>query len=791
MAKIPLRAYLKEIEGYIERGEVDQAIAHAKNIIHNFPKQIDAYRLVGKAYLESQRLSEASDILQRVLSVIPDDFIAQVGMSIIREDEGNLDSAIWHMERAYEVQPFNPAVQDELRRLYGRRDGIEPPKIRLTRGALIRMYLRGELYPQAIAETRATLADDPQRYDLMVLLARLYYLSGQILEATEICSSLISKLPYCLEANQILCKILPRTSRADDVVKFQQRIIALDPYSAFITPASPTSDMVPEQAVMVDHYAWPSAEGEQQAPEWARTIGVRWEEPEADIVPEWMSSLQENPVGQPASGGTTPETLEETAQGTMPVETPSSEEKVMEPNDLVPDFMKDAGWKASGRPADEIMASAEETDIEPANIPEWLQAIAPEQPGESGSESKPADQIEDIFSGPGTGVDKFEWLSEPGLEEETESEAETPGPELPQEETQPGASPTDLVPDWLMEYEVHQSATEKLEAASPVGPPPAPDLSDMDAALARLEGLAAKQGADEAALATSPEERLESPPDWVKQEMEASRTDIEEPIKSELEIDESAMPVPDWASMERDVEGIKEAPIENAPAEVTGFAQIEAIQDSEETEPSPQVEAAGASEPPIPDWLSDLKEESLAQEKEPTSTQPTEPEIIEPETEDLEALPEWLSGKEGALTGEEASLTTSFELSNEWLSEAPIEQTTQTTAVSESEPQQAVEATVSAAEEPSQPVEIPPASLSLGELKEALMHGNIDHALAGFGEVIHRGENLPETIQVLRDALYRFPVDISIWQALGDAYARNDQLQEALNAYTKAEELLR
>jgi tetratricopeptide (TPR) repeat protein len=161
MAKIPLRAYLKEIEGYIERGEVDQAIAHAKNIIHNFPKQIDAYRLVGKAYLESQRLSEASDILQRVLSVIPDDFIAQVGMSIIREDEGNLDSAIWHMERAYEVQPFNPAVQDELRRLYGRRDGIEPPKIRLTRGALIRMYLRGELYPQAIAETRATLADDP------------------------------------------------------------------------------------------------------------------------------------------------------------------------------------------------------------------------------------------------------------------------------------------------------------------------------------------------------------------------------------------------------------------------------------------------------------------------------------------------------------------------------------------------------------------------------------------------------------------------------------------------------
>lgn len=142
MAKIPLRAYIKEIENQIERGEIEQAVAHAKNILKSYPKNIDTYRLLGKAYLESQHFSEAADILQRVLSVIPDDFISQIGMSIIREDEGNLDASIWHMERAYEVQPFNPAVQEELRRLYGRRDGIEPPKIRLTRGALVRMYAR-------------------------------------------------------------------------------------------------------------------------------------------------------------------------------------------------------------------------------------------------------------------------------------------------------------------------------------------------------------------------------------------------------------------------------------------------------------------------------------------------------------------------------------------------------------------------------------------------------------------------------------------------------------------------
>ena len=43
----------------------------------------------------------------------------------------------------------------------------------------------------------------------------------------------------------------------------------------------------------------------------------------------------------------------------------------------------------------------------------------------------------------------------------------------------------------------------------------------------------------------------------------------------------------------------------------------------------------------------------------------------------------------------------------------------------------------------------------------------------------------------LRDALYRYPVEVPIWQALGDAYMRANRLQDALDAYTKAEELLR
>jgi tetratricopeptide (TPR) repeat protein len=79
----------------------------------------------------------------------------------------------------------------------------------------------------------------------------------------------------------------------------------------------------------------------------------------------------------------------------------------------------------------------------------------------------------------------------------------------------------------------------------------------------------------------------------------------------------------------------------------------------------------------------------------------------------------------------------------------------------------------------------------LSNANEALKAYDIDTALESYTQLIERGELLDEVIFDLREALYRYPIDVSIWQALGDAYIRNNQLQEALDAYTKAEELLR
>lgn len=75
--------------------------------------------------------------------------------------------------------------------------------------------------------------------------------------------------------------------------------------------------------------------------------------------------------------------------------------------------------------------------------------------------------------------------------------------------------------------------------------------------------------------------------------------------------------------------------------------------------------------------------------------------------------------------------------------------------------------------------------------KLELQRGNLTEAAQGYKKLIKKGKMLEEVIFDLREAQYSHPVDVVIWQTLGDAYMRANRLQDALDAYTKAEELLR
>lgn len=950
MTKIPLRVYNSEIDKLIDNKQSPEAIAHCKHILKYFPKHIDTYRLLGKAYLEMQRYSEASDILQRVLSVIPDDFIAQIGMSVVREDEGNLDASLYHMERAFEVQPANPAIQDELRRVYGRRDGVEPPKIRLTRGALVRLYTRGELYQQAIAEAKAALAEDPQRIDLQVSLARLYYLSGQKVQAAEVSSKLVSQLPYCLEANRILADVLPGSSRADDAKMYQDRVAALDPYAAMIGEHAKTSQEVPDNAVQIDRLEYQPGQDDGEQPAWTRTVGVEWDsEPASNTLPDWVSG-------------------EDTVQSSAELETETQDQLVVPGLPLsneteIPDWMAAAGWSpsegietppppfADSDDADSDLSSTEDL-VAPAEIPDWLQAFSPE--AASGSEGETAAEDTAWLDGL-LGKSEPEIVSEHELVEPEQVENDENLPDwlsaTPEEIAEPAAQAE--IPEWLqtedqahaledvsVEEEPAEIASEIVSPEIQAAEPPLTEAitaveteeiqpeegltaeaiqqpeDDMDAALAWLESLAAKQGADEATLATPPDERSSEIPDWLKQDTAAELPSVEElelsvaagesteaestaeplspavmtdisDLSAEMEISPTFEhpEIPDAALT---IEPTPEPAGEEITASAPPVSQIDLQQIEDEYESIlpedvlavEQPENAGAASPtdeniedPFawleslaarqgadestllvsaeerpstpPDWVMEVEETSsdIIEEttkpvlEQPTETPPLESEASQPPTEtelplpdwlqdvdeytrvereitpdaqSEENLPDWLRGLENMVEDEEDEVSTA-QSDTGWTPEEPFEETPPSPAAveeieaalqdleaqtkAETQPMPAPEV-VDTQPVPTQPayhemVETLPSSDLLQNAQQALSKGEIETALGYFNRLINENSFLEETIHDLRDASYRYPVNSDIWQALGDAYSRSNRIQEALDAYTKAEELFR
>lgn len=656
MARISLRAYNREIENLIERAQIDQAIAHCRHILKTFPKHIDTYRLLGKAFLESQRYGDAADIFQRVLSSMPEDFVSHVGMSIIREDEGNLDEALWHMERAFEMQPANGAIQDELRRLYGRRDGFEPPKVRLTRGALARMYAKGELYQQAIAELRAALAEDAKRLDLQSLLAQVYFKSGQRVEAVETCSSLLRKLPYSFEASRIMAEVLSGSERAEEAKTYRQRVQALDPYMAHVSPATPSVESVPDQAVAIEKLVWQadqSLQGRSQ-PAWAASLGVDLqEESDKDALPEWLAAGGdfEKESGETEDRLPAGEELEEALESGLAEadEAPqdwlsaigeeSGEESF---DDELPEWMQEAGWmpadeEAQEQPSDSGAAGldqeesfvAKETadeetpdaDLAEAEIPDWLQAMAPSEEDTPPVEDQPEFLMEEEEGAQETELP--DWM----LEEETgapEAEIETEG--LASPET---ASPESELPEWL--------ADDTAAAAEAVSEESLPEwLKELDTDETEAETQAIDE---EAEILIEQVEPDEGTPDWL------SGSGAQAGVEADQEQDE----LPDWLLEEEQELPLEEEPVEFEPEksdqafDQTTEPAIEEIFESEieETE-EPAVEEPVAEEPrTIEDedaayaWLEALAAKQGAQEG-----------LLLEEEDRQEAPPDWVGSIE-------------------------------------------------------------------------------------------------------------------------------------------------
>lgn len=270
MPEISLRDYLNKLENALFAGSADEVIHHSRHILQFYPKNVAAYRYLGRALVHNARWEEGSAALRRILSVIPDDYTAHLGLSEAYDGLKRGDSAIWHLERAFEQQPNNRDLIEGVRAMYRRYRAVEP-KIGLTSAAVARQHLANRRFDQAIETLRGAVSRAPDRVDLKVMLAQVLWQTGDQVGGAESALDVLEVLPDCMEANVILTRLWLGEDRPSDAQRYLSRVESVDPYRALeIAQGDAPDDAF--RLEELDYQRFAKSEASNAKPDWLKQV---------------------------------------------------------------------------------------------------------------------------------------------------------------------------------------------------------------------------------------------------------------------------------------------------------------------------------------------------------------------------------------------------------------------------------------------------------------------------------------------------------------------------------------
>ena len=633
MEQLPLSEYVQKVDEFLEQEAYDEAIVWAQHVLRLFPRYLPAYRLLAQAALEKGMHDDAIDLFRRVLSADPEDFIAYAGLGLIYAERNLLHEAIWHMMRAFELQPNNVYVREQLRNLYEQHTGRRPGRLKMNHAALGRVHLRNQRYELAIQELRIDLEDDPDRVDLRVALAEAYWHAGYRKEAVQQAEQVLNELPNALKANLIVGQFWEEENQSNRAAQYLERARMLDPEGRMAHRLFGANSVIPLQTIVVP---LPGAEEEEkeavseETTDWFATVGLFDETLEEDIFggatetatpPEdWRIALRRETdavlaaweAEQTAPWDETLESAEEPQDLSFLDEFEASEQTEEEAEVI---SLDDLGIEYPEEPGDEVVGF-EIVDEPPATDEQDLQEAMRDAVARAFEALEPV-ELPDLSTLP-------EWLIALRAETEgvveaweaalrlAEAEAEAPTPEP--------IAPEAPAADWRADL---RETTEALLAEVPAPAEPTADVEAPPAEAPTLEPVAPETPAADwrAALRETTEALLAEAPAPAEPTADVEAPPVEAPTPEPIAPE---APAADWRAELRET---TEALLAEVPAPAEPTADVEAPP-AEAPTPTPE---PVAPEAPAADWRAELRETTEALLAEAPA--PVEP------TADVEAPP--------------------------------------------------------------------------------------------------------------------------------------------------------
>jgi hypothetical protein len=477
--------------------------------------------------------------------------------------------------------------------------------------------------------------------------------------------------------------------------------------------------------------------------------------------------------------------------------------------DMVSTETESAPSEAADQPGETFPAYQPESSSEPAagplpnneeDIPEWLRELRP-------STSQPAEPSSQAFAEEADEGEDLDWMKEfdqAGLGDSQSTEASPPAFE------DEAPEPDEVRPDSALENDAVPSGQE-----------------DDGEDLGWLESLAAREGVSEEDSSAPVEESGEQAPAWMETTEEAKETGnlawLDE-MAGDVEPREEDGPSLDFAAQMESLDKENEPLPAESGLEATDGEAPDWLKDlAEEVESAPGREPQSGTNflKQAPDWLDELRPDIGPGEQEaPEGGVDEEGQAFDLSAEDAEgqkreSVPlaseeeddlEWLDELSGApTTGSNAPVPATDDdefvgsgLSKDILDKDILEEIGQAGSVDNAWIPEGELAAVEADERPApapaavrQPASPAPAPRShLEQARHTLGNGKVEDAALEYGKLVGKRQLLEEVVADLQAALSHYPQSVSLLQTLGDAYMRTDHLREALDCYTRAEDLL-
>ncbi len=225
MAQTMLRDYLQQTEDALSSGRIKDALANCQYILTHYPESLEVQRLLGEVYLAQGHLEDAQQSFDWVLSSDPENVVAYCDRALISERMSDFDTALDCYQQAYELSRGNSQIRQEFNQLSVK---VGQPHFMFSRAGLARLYMRGDLLLQAIQEWEFVLTATPDRLDARTGLLEALWREGFNDRVEQLAKQILNEIPSCLKALLLLAYVTS-THNATQARELIRQAEALDP----------------------------------------------------------------------------------------------------------------------------------------------------------------------------------------------------------------------------------------------------------------------------------------------------------------------------------------------------------------------------------------------------------------------------------------------------------------------------------------------------------------------------------------------------------------------------------